>query len=68
MTDTGVERLKDLPRLQVLLLSDTKITDVGLDCLKGMPKLRELHLYRTQVTNEGVKKLQQALPNCKIYR
>jgi hypothetical protein len=27
-----------------------------------------LYLSRTKVTDEGVKRLQQALPNCKIVR
>jgi hypothetical protein len=29
-------------------------------------KLRVLNLYGTKVTDEGVKKLQTALPNCRI--
>jgi hypothetical protein len=31
-----------------------------------MAQLRELNLGGARVTGEGVKKLQQALPNCKI--
>jgi hypothetical protein len=35
--------------------------------LKGLTQLQILDLQRTKVTDAGVAKLQQALPNCKIY-
>ncbi len=44
------------------------MTDAGLLDLEELSQLKELHLKKTHVTNEGVKKLQQALPNCKIER
>ncbi len=68
VTDAGLEHLKGLTNLEHLSLSSTKVTDAGLEHLKGLTKLRALALKGTQVTNVGVKKLQQALPNCKIYR
>ena len=40
----------------------------GLEHLKGLTNLRTLDLRETWVTNEGVKKLQGALPNCKIQQ
>jgi hypothetical protein len=55
----------DVP-LSVLNLNRTKVTDDGLEHLKGMTSLRRLLLQRTKVTDAGVRKLQQALPNCKI--
>jgi len=33
-----------------------------------LTQLRTLDLSDTKVTDQGVKKLQQALPNCKIER
>ena len=69
-SDVGVERLvqqlKGIPEIGVLDLSSTQITDKGLIVLEKMRQLKKLDLNDTQVTNEGVKKLQQALPACKI--
>ncbi|NQU21935.1 MAG: hypothetical protein HQ567_11685 [Candidatus Nealsonbacteria bacterium] len=42
------------------------MTDAGLEYLEGMTSLQSLDLRGTQVTDAGIKKLQQALPNCKI--
>jgi hypothetical protein len=68
ITDAGLARIAGLTQLQHLDLSDTQITNAGLECLNEIKQLRVLDVSRTQVTNEGVKKLQQALPNCKIER
>jgi len=68
ITDAGLERLQGLRQLQVLSLCGNAITDSGLEHLKGLSKLQQLWLGKTQVTEEGVKKLQQALPNCKITK
>jgi hypothetical protein len=68
ITDDGLKHLKGLNHLDRLLLSHTKITDAGLEHLKGLSQLKLLWLYDTQVTDEGARKLQQALPNCRIGR
>jgi Leucine-rich repeat (LRR) protein len=68
VTDPGLEHLRGLTQLQVLALDGTKVTDNVLEHLKELTQLKELGLYDTKVTDEGVKKLQQALPNCKIIR
>ena len=67
VTDALLDHLKALPQLQKLTLLDcTKVTDVGLETLNGLSRLRELNLDGTTVTDECLKKLQQALPHCRI--
>ena len=65
-SDNDLEHLNALTRLRILDLRDSQVTDAGLEHLKGMPNLRWLYLQDTYVTDQGIKKLQQALPNCKI--
>jgi hypothetical protein len=57
-----------LNELQTLALVKTQIADAGLGQLKGFTQLQWLYLNGTKVTDQGVKKLQHALPNCKIER
>ena len=69
MTDARLEHLKGLENLRWwLYLNGTNVTDAGLEHLTGLSNLEALDLTGTRVTAEGVKKLQQALPNCKISR
>ena len=65
--DVAMNRRKRLATRQVSELWGSKITDAGLEHLKGPSHLTHLDLGNTEVTDEGVKKLQQALPKCKIY-
>ncbi len=67
VTDAGLEHLTGLTQLQTLRLICCRITDPGLARLKGLTQLEELDLRDTEVTKDGVKKLQQALPKCKIH-
>ena len=66
ITDAGLVHLAGLPGLQLLWLDETPITDSGLSHLAGLPRLQVLNLINTKGTDAGVKKLQQALPNCRI--
>ncbi len=66
ITDAGLARIAGLTQLQDLRLNVTNITNAGLAQLAGLTELQRLELNGTQVTDEGVKKIQQALPNCKI--
>ena len=60
--------MKSLEEMRFLNLSNTGVTDMGVESLRRLTRLEELNLVNTGVTDEGVKKLQQALPNCKVYR
>jgi hypothetical protein len=68
--DDAMPKFAAMRNLKSLSLTGTKITDAGLEHLKGLTQLRELWLggeYRSEnVTAEGIKRLQRALPNCKI--
>jgi hypothetical protein len=68
--DDAMPKFETTRNLKSLSLAGTKITDAGLRHLKGLTQLRELWLGSDdrpeKVTAEGIKRLQQALPNCKI--
>ena len=64
---TFAEKKPGKPVISVYLTA-TKVTDAGLVHLKGLSKLQMLSLSYTKVTDAGVKKLQAALPKCKISR
>ncbi len=68
VTDDGLKHIESMTRLQLLDLSGTTLTDGGLEHLKGLTQLQRLDLRFTRVTDAGVRKLQQALPDCTIYR
>lgn len=54
-TDSDMARLAELPNLERLDLSLTRITDHGLQRLKPAPGIVELNLYYTeQITDEGM--------------
>jgi hypothetical protein len=69
VSDNGLAYLEAMKKLEGLDLFNIPITDAGLAHLRGLTNLQSLHLEMTKVTDEGVRKLQQALPHCKIeYR
>ncbi len=49
-------------------VDERQVKDAGLEHLKGLMQLKKLVLHDTKVTDKGVKRLQEALPNCKIRR
>ena len=54
VTDAGLVSLKELPQLEILILSGTQVTDAGFVHLKGLPQLSRLELSGTQVTGAGL--------------
>jgi eukaryotic-like serine/threonine-protein kinase len=66
LTNEGLIHLKDLTKIQVLVLvNQKKITEEGLKSLLKMTELKNLDLNNTSVGNEGIRTLQQ-LPNLEI--
>jgi hypothetical protein len=55
--DTEMERLKDLPQLQLLLLDHSRITDAGLASLAELSELQSLLLDKTPITDAGLEHL-----------
>jgi len=69
LTDAGLEHLTTLTKLESLSLKECpNITDTGLEHLKGLANLKYLTLTDCKkITEAGVERLQESLPNCKIY-
>ncbi len=65
--DAGVAHLAGLTKLHELSLCNTGITDAGLAHIGRMKQLGMVTLYGAIYTADGYKKLQEALPNCKIH-
>jgi hypothetical protein len=66
VTNKELSRLKPFPNLEFVILTCTRIDDGCVEHLLGFPHLHYLEIRYTGITGTGVKKLQQALPNCKI--
>ena len=64
--DADLACLKPLTTLESLGIHCNDVTDAGLANLYGLKNLKHIDLTGTQVTPEGVKKLQAALPYCRI--
>ena len=54
LTDAGLTHLRELPGLERLDLSQTRITDSGLEVLGQFPRLESLTLDDTGVTDAGL--------------
>ena len=67
VSDAGLIHLMKMTNLRGLYLQDTQVTDVGLLHLKEMPGLIRLWFSTTHVSRAAVAKLNQALPNCRIF-
>ncbi len=66
VTDAGLQSLKALKQLESLGFVGTRVTETGLETLRGLNRLYRLELYGTKLTDADLRKLQQALPNCKL--
>jgi hypothetical protein len=68
ITDVGLKELTGASGCYVLHLEFTQVTDAGLQSLATLPNLVRVSLDGTKVTDAGAKRLQSALPDCKIER
>lgn len=68
VNDAGLKHVARLNNLETLMLTGTMITDVGLEHLLKLKTLRKLNIGRTAVTDAGFKRIEAALPNCKVSR
>jgi len=66
ITDAGMHHLGALTSLEYLSASDTDITDKSVNILSQLSSLRRLDVSGTKITEEGIRKLQAALPDCRI--
>ncbi|MEX0613622.1 MAG: hypothetical protein WD229_16005 [Pirellulales bacterium] len=64
--DAGLAHLSGLTSLRELSLEGTQVGNPGLAHLSGLTSLRVLSLRGTQVTDAGYRRLQAALPKCRI--
>jgi hypothetical protein len=67
LTDHDLECIGSLRQLEWLRLGG-HFTDTGLARLHGLTRLKSLDLSPAEVTDQSVRRLQRALPNCKIAR
>jgi hypothetical protein len=66
ITNSALKHIGEKESLHMLRIHSASVTDEGLFHLENLPQLKELILSQTKVTPDGVKRLQQALPNCKL--
>lgn len=66
LEDGTLRVLAELPRLTFLDLDETPITDASIPDLARLTSLRELSVM--SLSEDGMKRLQQALPNCKVMQ
>lgn len=56
-SDAGLKALEELSDLQILDLTDSRVTDAGLSHLKAFPRLERLRLDGADVTDAGLEHL-----------
>ncbi|HEX4147875.1 MAG TPA: hypothetical protein VHY20_02765, partial [Pirellulales bacterium] len=61
-----LDQIRTLSLLKDLDLSKTKSTDAGLSQLYGLHNLKQLILHELKLSDAAIKKLQAALPQCKL--
>lgn len=65
--DSGIAQLTFLPNLEELELWHSSISDKSIAQLSKLNSLKRLNLCGTKVSIVGINRLQNAIPNCKIW-
>jgi putative heme-binding domain-containing protein len=60
--------LGGLPNLQILDVSETRVSNRGLGHLKAMPHLRQITVEDSEMTDEGVTSFREVRPRLKIVQ
>jgi hypothetical protein len=70
VSDVGMTHIRHLSDLESLSLASTPVSDKTVDLLidrfKTTRQLKEVDFSNTQVSGEGIKRLRNAMPDCKI--
>jgi hypothetical protein len=66
ITDAGLPALSSLPSLISLDVCKTAISDDGIEMLEKLTSVQDLRIHQTNITEDGYRRLQGALPRCKI--
>jgi hypothetical protein len=66
ITDACLQVLPALPSLISLDVCKTAISDDGIEMLAKLTPLQNLRIHQTNITEDGYRRLQGALPRCKI--
>ena len=66
ITNAGLRRLQDLPKLRSLEMELTEISDSGLAALKTLPALRVLDVQLTAVSSAGAEQFGKSHPQATV--
>jgi hypothetical protein len=61
-----VALLSGAAHLRELGLDHTEVTDAAVPLLVPLAGLKSLDLYHTKISQEGVKRVREALPECRV--
>lgn len=67
VTDAGVRRLKEAPKLMLLGLVDTSVTDAALNDISAIKQLSWVYLKGSKVTPNGIRQLRRQRPDVKVF-
>jgi len=66
ITDAGLQYVQHLTMLKKLWLHNTQVSDKAVTYLANLKALEQLEIYETKISEEGARRLQVALPQCRI--